>query len=73
MTDRKPVWAKCKVCRHTWAVAYLPMDMVKHAKLLKRAMCPNCSASGRNVAVAKQTDGALDEPFVAAWDADDVG
>jgi hypothetical protein len=38
------------VCRHSWVVAYLPMDMGKFAKLLKGAACPMCGDDKPNIA-----------------------
>jgi Zn finger protein HypA/HybF involved in hydrogenase expression len=41
--DKKPLWAKCSNCGHTWAVAYLPMEMETVAQLLTQAKnCPRC-------------------------------
>lgn len=44
--------AVCSIdtCRHSWVVAYLPMDMAKLAKLLSGVACPMCGDDNPNVA-----------------------
>jgi hypothetical protein len=58
--ERKPFWAKCRVeaCGHCWPIAYLPMDMVTAARLMK-SPCPMCG--DRKPEIAKQNDGVLQE------------
>jgi hypothetical protein len=58
--ERKPFWAKC-TCGHIWPVAYMPMEMMLAAKLMKRATCPACG-NAKNIGIAKQDDGVLLEP-----------
>ncbi len=59
MTDAKPFWVKCLSCSHVWPAAYLPMEIDKCAKLLKKASCPKCAAGSKQITFAKQDDGAL--------------
>jgi hypothetical protein len=61
--ERKPFWGKCGECDHVWIVGYFPLEANKFAKLLKRAACPSCAASGNKVFVASQSDGKLNEPI----------
>ncbi|NGO50461.1 hypothetical protein [Allomesorhizobium camelthorni] len=53
MSD-KALWAKCKECSHVWAVAYLPMELEKVAKLALAARCPKCASA--SIAVASKAD-----------------
>ena len=39
----------CGDCKHTWIVAYLPMDAMKVAKLTKGLMCPKCANSSKRI------------------------
>jgi hypothetical protein len=58
----KALWAKCKACGHTWAVAYYPMSLETFAKIVqKHADCPRCDGPGL---VAKQAEGVLLEDLV---------
>jgi hypothetical protein len=43
-----------------WAVAYLPMEVVKAAKLIMQSRCPMCGES-KKIFVAKQHNGTLKE------------
>lgn len=56
--ERKPFLVACKPCGHVWPVAWLPMEMAACGRLLRRAGCPMCAASGRSifVATAEQAD-----------------
>jgi hypothetical protein len=56
--ERKPFWGKCSKCLHCWAIAYLPMELGKAAKLMKAASCPKCGEH-KGITVAKQNDGKL--------------
>ena len=57
--ERKPFWAKCNECGHVWAIAYLPMEMSKVAKVMRYPVCPKCAATGNKIVIAKQDDGKL--------------
>lgn len=59
---KKPLWAKCGQCEHCWPCAYLPIDLAVMGKLLKKLHCPMCAADSKDVFVAKQTNGVLEEP-----------
>ena len=59
---RKPFWAKCKPCGHCWPIAYLPLEVSAVVKAGKRATCPMCAATGKEIGIAKQDDGKLLEP-----------
>lgn len=39
------ITAQCSdgACKHRWIVAYLPMELIKAAELMKRAACPKCA------------------------------
>lgn len=45
--NREPsvITAQCadESCMHRWIVAYLPMQLDKAARLMKRAACPKCA------------------------------
>ena len=60
--ERKPFWVMCGPCNHCWSPAYLPIDVSKFTKIVMKAACPMCGASGRDIVVAKQDDGRLLEP-----------
>lgn len=61
----KPLWAKCVKCSHCWPVAYLPISMDVFGKIAKGGfVCPKCG--DRKPVVAKQDNGVLQEPDLAA-------
>jgi hypothetical protein len=62
--QRQPFWVKCSACGHVWAAAYLPMVAEQFAKAAK-ACCPNCAHGPKGIFIAKQKDGALNEPLAA--------
>jgi hypothetical protein len=39
---RTPVYLHCRPCDHQWIAAWLPMEMGKFARLMKKATCPMC-------------------------------
>lgn len=53
---RQPFLIRCEPCQHVWAIAYLPMEMGTMVKLLKRAACPLCGSSGKNLFLATAKD-----------------
>jgi hypothetical protein len=55
MTSRNKMWVTCPPCKWTWIVAYLPMEMTKLARLMKRANCPKCGA-GKDLKMATNAD-----------------
>lgn len=59
---KKPFWAKCAKCSHCWPCAYLPIELGVMGKLLKKLQCPMCAAESKDVLVAKQDNGVLQEP-----------
>ena len=46
---REPFIVHCDRCAHEWAAAYLPMELAKVVRILKRATCPACGALGRHI------------------------
>ena len=57
MSDpRNQMWVTCQPCAWTWAIAFLPMEMGKLAKLMKGAACPKCGDTGKNIFMARETD-----------------
>jgi ribosomal protein S27AE len=50
--EAAPFLVCCKPCDHVWALAYLPMDMGKMVKLMKRAACPRCGNGGKTIFLA---------------------
>lgn len=59
---KRPFWAKCEKCARCWACAYLPMEMGLAGKLFKALRCPMCGAGSKDVRIAKQDNGVLQEP-----------
>lgn len=61
MTERgtTPFFAKCGKCSHCWELYRSPIDLVVAAKLMRRATCPVCGASGKSILMAKQDAGIL--------------
>lgn len=63
--DRTPVYVHCGDCRHTWIVAYTPMEAGKFARVLKSASkhCPMCASTkvslGRGCSTTPLGDGAI--------------
>ena len=51
--ERKPFNVNCAECSHTWAAAYLPMEVTKFAKVTSNLHCPNCGAGSKKIFVAK--------------------
>lgn len=62
---RQPFWVKCGACSHVWTAAYLPMEARLFAKVAKQC-CPMCGAGPKNVFIAKQKDGVLNEPAASS-------
>lgn len=56
---RQPQWLKCLKCSHVWIGIYLPMELGKYARLMKKAFCPSCGAAAKDITLAKQKDGRL--------------
>lgn len=54
--SRSELWITCGPCIHTWIAAYLPMEMGKIAKLMKRLRCPKCGIGGKRLFMAKESD-----------------
>jgi ribosomal protein S27E len=48
------LYVHCADCGHTWIGVYLPMAMDKFAKVLRKAACPKCAASGKSIVMASQ-------------------
>jgi hypothetical protein len=42
-------YARCGECGHVWPALYLPMELAKACKVLKRVFCPKCATSGRRI------------------------
>lgn len=40
--ERTPVYLRCARDDHQWIAAWLPMELGKFARLLKKATCPMC-------------------------------
>lgn len=57
-----PQWLFCGDCEYVWIGIFLPMEMAKYARLLRRAFCPKCGATAGKIRFAKQQTGALLEP-----------
>lgn len=62
---KEPFWAKCGNCKHCWACAYMPMDLVRVGQMLQNLHCPMCGQDSSKVFVAKQDKGVLREPDAA--------
>lgn len=41
----KELRAVCGDCRHSWVVAYLPMEVAKLARIARGSFCPQCASS----------------------------
>lgn len=64
--ERKPFWVKCGKCQHCWAAAYVPMEVALFARVAAKPRCPMCGNGPKNIFVAKQHDGVLQEEGSAA-------
>jgi hypothetical protein len=42
-------WVHCSQCEFAWVAAYLPMEIEKFAKLIKKASCPKCAAGAPHI------------------------
>lgn len=60
-SDKQPMLVNCRPCGHTWVAAYLPMDMMLFASLLKTSRCPHCGGSGKTLFVASKEQTAAFE------------
>ena len=49
---RTPLRVQCKPCSFVWTAAYLPMEAGKITRLLRKAHCPMCAASSRQITIA---------------------
>jgi hypothetical protein len=55
MTSRNEMWVTCPPCKWTWIVAYLPMEMTKLARAMRRANCPRCG-EGKGIKMATNAE-----------------
>ena len=39
----KEMWVRCGKCEHSWLAAYLPMELEKVARIMRRLACPMCA------------------------------
>ena len=39
----KEMWVRCGKCEHKWLAAYLPMELEKVARIMRRLSCPKCA------------------------------
>lgn len=51
--ERRPFNVTCGACGHTWAAAYLPLEIRKFAATTKSLRCPSCAAGPKEIFVAK--------------------
>lgn len=49
------MWVTCEPCKHTWIIAYLPMEMARAATLMKSARCPKCGEKNK-IMVARDAE-----------------
>lgn len=47
--DRTPFIVHCAKCQHTWTACYLPMEVGKVARLIRRLCCPFCGTTAKDV------------------------
>jgi hypothetical protein len=47
----KPLKVRCAACDHSWAVAYMPLEVSVIVKIVKNAHCPACGASPRRIVI----------------------
>ena len=52
MPTKNAVHGRCEGCGHEWVIVYLPMELGKAARVMKRACCPACGASSKSIVVA---------------------
>lgn len=45
----RPMNVDCGKCSHTWAIAYMPMEVSKLVSIMKNAKCPMCGAGSSHV------------------------
>ncbi len=45
----RPMMVDCGKCEHTWAIAYLPMEVSTLVDIMSKAKCPVCAAGRRHV------------------------
>lgn len=45
----RPMRVDCGKCGHTWAIAYLPMEVSMLVSVMSKAKCPMCAAGSRHV------------------------
>lgn len=51
-----PMWLRCGACQHVWVAAWLPMELGKVGRLLKRTHCPACAGGPRKIFLARKRD-----------------
>jgi len=48
----RPMMVDCGKCEHSWAVAYLPMEVSKLVDIMSKVKCPVCAAGRRHVFIS---------------------
>ena len=58
MSEIRPnaFFVRCGECGHVWPAVYLPMELAKACKVLKRVFCPKCANTSSRIFWASADD-----------------
>lgn len=48
---KQPCYARCQQCQHVFVFAYIPMEVSKFCRTMRRACCPQCAATSKHLIV----------------------
>jgi rubredoxin len=48
---KQPCYARCQKCTHVFVYAHVPMELGTFARTMRRATCPMCGATSKDLTV----------------------